>query len=66
MMSLPAMQEDTEFDPSVEKIPWRRKEQPTPVFLPEKSHGQRSLSGYPPWDQKRVRQDLEAKQQQLI
>jgi len=49
-----------------EKIPWRRKEQPTPVFLPEKSHGQRSLSGYPPWDQERVRQDLAAKQQQLI
>ena len=49
-----------------EKIPWRRKEQPTPVFLPEKSHGQGSLSGYPPWDQERVRQDLAAKQQQLI
>ena len=27
----------------VRKIPWRRKRQPTPVFLPEKSHGQRSL-----------------------
>ena len=25
---------------------WRRKWQPTPVFLPEKSHGQRSLAGY--------------------
>ena len=34
------------FDPWVEKIPWRRKWQPTPVFLPEKSHGQRSLVGY--------------------
>ena len=30
------------------KIPWRRKWQPTPVFLPEKSHGQRSLVGYSP------------------
>ena len=30
------------------KIPWRRKWQPTPVFLPEKSHGQRSLGGYHP------------------
>ena len=29
-----------------EKIPWRRKWQPTPGFLPEKSHGQRSLAGY--------------------
>ena len=30
-------------------IPWRRKWKPTPVFLPEKSHGQRSLAGYGPW-----------------
>ena len=28
---------------------WRRKRQPTPVFLPAKSHGQRSLVGYSPW-----------------
>ena len=34
------------FDPWVWKIPWRRKRQPTPVFLPGKSHGQRSLLGY--------------------
>ena len=34
------------FDPWVRKIPWRRKWQPTPVFLPGKSHGQRSLVGY--------------------
>ena len=33
----------------VGKIPWRRKWQPTPVFLPGKSHGQRSLVGYSPW-----------------
>ena len=36
------------FDPWVRKIPWRRKWQPTPVFLPGKSHGQRSLAGYSP------------------
>ena len=30
------------FDPWVGKIPWRRKWQPTPVFLPRKSHGQRT------------------------
>ena len=30
------------------KIPWRRKWQPTPVFLPGQSHGQRSLAGYSP------------------
>ena len=34
------------FDPWVGKIPRRRKWQPTPVFLPEKSHGQRSPVGY--------------------
>ena len=28
--------------------PWRRKWQPTPVFLPGESHGQRSLAGYSP------------------
>ena len=37
------------FDPWVRKIPWRRTWQPTPVFLPGKSHGQRSLVGYTPW-----------------
>ena len=42
---LPTMQE-TRFDPWVEKIPWRRKWQPTPVFLSGESHGQRSLAGY--------------------
>ena len=36
----------------VRKVPWRRKWQPTPVFLPGKSHGQRSLGGYGPWDHK--------------
>ena len=37
------------FDPWVRKIPWRKEWQPTPVFLPGKSHGQRSLAGYSPW-----------------
>ena len=32
--------------------PWRRKWQPTPVFLPGESHGQRSLVGYSPWVEK--------------
>ena len=36
------------FDPWVRKMPWRRKWQSTPVFLPGKSHGQRSLAGYSP------------------
>ena len=34
------------------QIPWRRKWQPTPVLLPEKSHGQRSLVDYSPWEQR--------------
>jgi len=45
------------FDPWVRKIPWRRKWQPTPVFLPGESHGQRSLVGYSPRGHKRVRHD---------
>ena len=40
------------FDPWVGKIPWRKKWQPTPVFLPGEFHGQRSLSGYSPRDRK--------------
>ena len=33
-------------------MPRSRKQQPTPVFLPEKFHGQRSLAGYSPEDHK--------------
>ena len=40
------------LDPKVRKIPWSRKWQPTPVFLPEKFHGQKSLVGYSPWGHK--------------
>ena len=36
------------FDSWVGKIPWRRKWQPTLVFLPGEAHGQGSLAGYPP------------------
>ena len=39
-------------DPQVGKIPWRRKWQPTPVFLPGKSHRERSLAGYSSWGHK--------------
>ena len=37
------------MDAWVGKIPWRRTWQPTPVFLPGESYGQRSLAGYSPW-----------------
>ena len=49
------------FNPWVSKIPWRRKLQPTPVFLPGKSHGQRSPAGYSPLGHKRIRHDLVTK-----
>ena len=42
-----------ELNPWVWKIPWRREWQPTLVFLPGKSHGQRSLAGYSPWGRKK-------------
>ena len=45
---------DLGFDPWVGKIAWRRKLQPTPVFLPGKPHGQRSLTGYSPWGHKEL------------
>ena len=50
--------------PWVGQIPWRGKWRPTPVFLPGKSHRERSLKGYIPWGHKRVRHDLMTKQQQ--
>ena len=52
------------FDTWVGKLPWIRKWQLTAVFLPEKSHGWRSLVGYSPWGHKRVGQKLATKQQQ--
>ena len=49
------------------KIPWRRKWKPTPVFLPEKSYGQRRLVGYGPWGRSMgslsVRHNLTTRQQ---
>ena len=41
------------LNPWVRNIPWRRKRQLTPVFLPRESHGQRSLAGYSPWGRKK-------------
>ena len=51
--NLPAMQE-TQVRSWVGKIPWRRQWQPTPVFLPYKSNGQRNLAGYSPWHLKEL------------
>ena len=55
VQNLPAMKETQvqslglNWDWVSGKVPWRRKWQPTPVFLPGESHGQRSLVGYSPW-----------------
>ena len=54
------------FDPWVRKITWRRKWQPTLVFLPGKSQGQRSLAGYSPWGHKRVGHDLVTRRHQNV
>ena len=52
------------FDPWVRKISWRRKWQPTPVFLSRKSHEQRSLAVCSPWGRRKVGHDWVTKQQQ--
>ena len=60
--SLPAMQETWVRSLGWED-PWRRKWQPTPVFLLGESHGQRSLVGYSLWG-RRVGHDWVTEQQQ--
>ena len=44
--------QETQVRSLVRKILWKRKWQPTPVLLPGKYHGQRSLVGYSPWGHK--------------
>ena len=48
----------------MQTIPWSRKWQPTPVLLPGKAHGQRSLAGYSPWGRKELDMTEATKQQQ--
>ena len=45
---------NTSSIPGPGKIPLKRKWQPAPIFLPGKSHGQRSLVGYSPWGSERI------------
>ena len=45
---------DMGLSPRSGRSPWRRAWQPTPVFLPEESHWQRSLAGYSPWGHKEL------------
>ena len=63
---------DPGFDPWVRKISWRRTWKPTPLFLPGKSHGERSLASYSSWGCKEsdstevtANADEEAEQQKL-
>ena len=49
------------FDPWVGNIPWWRKWQPTPVFLPGKSHGRKSLVDSSPWGSQKVGHDWACK-----
>ena len=58
------LMQEMQVYPWIRNIPWRRNWQPTPVFLPGKSHGQRSLAGYSSWGSKKVRDDLVTTQQQ--
>ena len=53
-----------QFNPQVRKIPWRKKWQPAPVFMPGKPHGQRSLVDCSPWSCKIVGHDWVTKQWQ--
>ena len=46
--------EDPGSIPGLGRSPWRRKWQPTPVFLPGKSQGQRNLADYSPWSCKEL------------
>ena len=61
LKNTPANAGDLGLTPSLGRSPWRRKWQPTPVFLPRESHGQRSLADYSPWGRKRVRHNLATK-----
>ena len=52
--NLPANVGETGLIPGLGKIPWGRKWQPVPIFLPGKSHGQRSLANYSLWGCKEI------------
>jgi len=59
----PANAKDSSLTPGLRRSP--REWQPTPVFLPGKSHGQRSLVGYSPWGH-RVRYNCVTKHQPIL
>jgi len=57
--NLLANAEDAGSVPGLILVSWRRKWQATPVFLPGKFHGQRSLVGYSPWGRRDMPERLE-------
>ena len=57
---------DSSLIPGLGRCPWRRKWQPTPVFLPGKSHEQKSLAGFSPQGHKRIGYDLATNQQHFF
>ena len=59
----PANAGNVGLTPGSARSPREGKWQSTPVSLPGKSHGQRSLAGYSPWGHKRVGHDLATEQQ---
>ena len=59
--NLPANAGDVGLIPGSGRFPSGRKQQPTPVSLPGKSHEQRSLAGYSPWGHKAIRYNLVTK-----
>ena len=52
---------DTDLIPGSGRFPQRRKWQPTPVLLPGKCYGQRSLAGYSPWNHRETQLNLTTK-----
>ena len=63
--SPPANVGDEDSTPGPGRSPGEWGWEPNPAFLPGKSHGQRSLSGYSPWGCKRVGHDLVTEQQKV-
>ena len=62
----PANAGDVGSNPGSGRFPWRRKWQRTPIFLPGKSHAQRSLADYSPWAHKGIGHNLVTKQQAFL
>ena len=54
MVKICLTMQETQVRSLHQEDPWRRKQQSTPVFLPEESNGQRSLVGCSPWGRREL------------